>query len=296
MKKPTVRLHVEGLESRLAPSATPLAAPALSFALVGSPAGQHADALAGTLHGQYTGGATGVDAGSHYTLFGAGSLGRLGWVHAAGDLQALGLVVSGHAGGTLTLSNGRGKVTLELEGPAQPGFAPLPEQFRFTVQQATGAYKGLRATGTITLQLRPALAPNTLPGGGGSFTFTGGRGTFTLIIRPDDDPPPWSDQTGIEGVAMVGPIFPVARPGFPDSRPLPGALITVQPAGGGREIAEARADAHGRFLLRLAPGTYLLVPLPPKPGQFLPRGVPQTVTVPADGFAQVVVNYDSGIR
>jgi hypothetical protein len=148
-------------------------------------------------------------------------------------------------------------------------------------------FSRLAAEGTIFLRL------HSLPTGHGS-AFTG-RGTFRLTILPAA-PPPGSIRTGLEGVAMVGPIFPVDRPGVPNSRPLPGALITVQPAGGGKEIAPVRADDHGQFQFRLVPWTYLLAPLPPEPGQFLPRGIPEAVTVPVDEFAQVVANYDSGIR
>jgi hypothetical protein len=102
--------------------------------------------------------------------------------------------------------------------------------------------------------------------------------------------------SALRGVAEAGPIFPHERPGIPNTRPLPGAIITVQPAGGGPEIARSTADQNGRFQIPLAPGTYLIVPLPPQPGAVLPRGIPQTVTVRAGGFTEVVVEYDTGIR
>jgi hypothetical protein len=101
---------------------------------------------------------------------------------------------------------------------------------------------------------------------------------------------------GIQGVAMAGPIAPVVRPGQPNTRPLPGAIITMQPAGGGAEIARATADGNGQFRIPLAPGSYLMVPLPPQPGAFLPRGTPQTVTVPPGVFVNLTVQYDTGIR
>jgi hypothetical protein len=102
--------------------------------------------------------------------------------------------------------------------------------------------------------------------------------------------------SALRGVAQAGPIFPVERPGVPNTRPLPGAIITIQPAGGGPELARATTDQDGRFQIPLAPGTYLIVPLPPQPGAVLPRGIPQTVTVKAGGFTDVVVEYDTGIR
>ncbi|MBV9867002.1 MAG: hypothetical protein JO316_16740 [Abitibacteriaceae bacterium] len=114
-------------------------------------------------------------------------------------------------------------------------------------------------------------------------------------LLPQNMPVP-APTSGIEGVAQVGPISPVEQPGQPDTKPLPDAIITVQPDGGGPEIARQRTDASGHFRIPLPPGTYLIVPLPPKPGQTLPSGTQQTVTVTQDKFLHVVVSYDSGIR
>lgn len=102
--------------------------------------------------------------------------------------------------------------------------------------------------------------------------------------------------SGIAGQALVGPIYPVARPGEPNTRPLAGAVIDVETADGSRLIAEVVADQDGKFRLALAPGRYRLVPKPPQPGSPYPRGTPQTVVVTAGEFTSVTVNYDSGIR
>jgi uncharacterized delta-60 repeat protein len=124
-----------------------------------------------------------------------------------------------------------------------------------------------------------------------------------VVIQPSDGAPAQAAvdalvqaRTGIQGVAMVGPVSPVARPGVPNTRPLPGAVITVKRTQGGPVIARTVADQQGRFQIDLAPGTYLIVPLPPRPGQTLPRGIPQTVKVTDKGVISVVVSYDSGIR
>ena len=90
--------------------------------------------------------------------------------------------------------------------------------------------------------------------------------------------------------------MPVDRPGQTNTQPLPAAIITVQPAGGGPELARQQADAMGQFQIALDPGTYLIVPLPPQPGQPLPRGMPQEVTIGPDQVVDVTVNYDTGIR
>jgi hypothetical protein len=142
---------------------------------------------------------------------------------------------------------------------------------------------------------------NTISG----ITFSG-QGTYHRAGVPEQKAT-WSIVLGgggggiagpsaIRGVAMAGPIFPIERPGIPNTRPLPGAIITIQPAGGGPEITRATADQDGRFQIPIAPGTYLIVPLPPDPNAVLPRGTPQTVVVNAGGFTDVTVQYDTGIR
>jgi len=108
--------------------------------------------------------------------------------------------------------------------------------------------------------------------------------------------PPAAASSGIAGIALVGPITPVERPGVPNARPLPGAIVTVQPENGGDEIARGTADEKGRFKVPLIPGVYRIVPLPPKPGSVLPRGAPQQVRVREGAFTRVTVRYDSGIR
>ena len=71
----------------------------------------------------------------------------------------------------------------------------------------------------------------------------------------------------------LGPIAPVAKPGVPNSKPLAFAVITVYAVGGGPEIARVTANAQGQFLLRLAPGTYRIVPLSPNPAYYFPHGI-----------------------
>jgi hypothetical protein len=170
----------------------------------------------------------------------------------------------------------------------------------------------------ITFPLQASLPVPTLIAfslvspAGASYFFQGklisgitlsGQGTYHQTGSPENKAA-WSivlgggggGASGIQGVAVEGPISPVERPGVPNTRPLPYAIITVQPAGGGAEIARQQADANGQFQIPLNPGSYLIVPLPPQPGAFLPRGTPQAVTVPAGTFVNVTVQYDTGIR
>jgi Prealbumin-like fold domain len=164
------------------------------------------------------------------------------------------------------------------------------------------------------LPLPTLIAFSLVSPGGPSYFFQGktisgitlsGQGTYHQTGFPENSAT-WSivlgggggggGTSGIQGIAVEGPISPVERPGVPNTRPLAGAIITVQPAGGGQEIARQATDANGQFQIALNPGTYLIVPLPPQPGAFLPRGTPQTVTVPAGAFVNVTVQYDTGIR
>jgi hypothetical protein len=107
---------------------------------------------------------------------------------------------------------------------------------------------------------------------------------------------PILQTSGIQGRATEGPISPVQIPGQPNSQTLPNAIITVQPQGGGGELARQTTDAQGNFKIALAPGAYQVVPLPPDPSSPLPRAAPQTVTVPANQFVTITVDYDTGIR
>jgi len=103
-------------------------------------------------------------------------------------------------------------------------------------------------------------------------------------------------QSGIRGQAISGPISPVERLGHPNTRPLPGAVMTVQSESARKEIARQKTDEHGRFLVVLPKGNYLLVPLPPRPGSSRPHASPQAVKVESNKFTEVTVQYDTGIR
>ena len=174
MKKPTVRLCVEEMESRLVPSGAPLHHPAPG--LVAHAATQTTPALSGTVSGTYTIPSEtppdSADEGKEYSLqHGSGTLTGVGAVTATGTLQSLGNIVSGHAGGTVTLTGAKGTITLKLTGPVQKGFDPLPTHFTYTVTRTTGGYgqlKGQHGTADLTL----GAASGTTPG------------SFTLVLHP----------------------------------------------------------------------------------------------------------------
>jgi hypothetical protein len=164
--------RLEQLGERVVPSATMLLGD-LSHLDVASVVHHHhhhteCHCLAGTASGTYFSPRFFPDAGNSYQLTGTGTFGRLGSVAVKGAVNGVGFIQSGHATGTLTLSNAKGSVTLYLVGPEQPGFSRPPEQFSYQVASGTGAYAHLHASGTLHLQL----------------TYTGVNvGTFTLSIR-----------------------------------------------------------------------------------------------------------------
>ncbi len=125
--------------------------------------------LRGTGLGDYTEQLS-PNGGPQFDLAGSASLAALGGVTVAGSVSPVGLVTRGHATGTLTLSNANGSVTIDLEGPVQPAFSPLPRVFHYQVVSGTGDYLGLAAEGTLSLKLTAAR---------GSL-----NGTFALAISP----------------------------------------------------------------------------------------------------------------
>jgi hypothetical protein len=172
MNRPTVRLHVEEMESRFVPSGAPLTHPGLGAALVTHDA-TVALALGGTISGTYTTSHTNPDAGTQYTLNnGSGTLNVVGKVTATGTLQSVGMIASGQAGGTVTLKTAsKDAITLQLTGPHQKGFAHLPTHFTYKVTKATGQFASLMG--------QQGMANLTLGTAAGSTP-----GSFNLVIHP----------------------------------------------------------------------------------------------------------------
>lgn len=109
--------------------------------------------------------------------------------------------------------------------------------------------------------------------------------------------PTTSFPTGINGVAIQeisgGNIFP---PPPPTHSPLAGAIIIVEPAGGGQEIARGIADEKGGFRVQVAPGTYTIVGQVPPGHPFVLAPEQQTVVVTSDQLSQIVVTYPTIIH
>jgi hypothetical protein len=127
---------------------------------------QHYLALVGEIKGTWTRIRTLPDVGQSQSLMGSGRVRPLGEVQAEGTLHAPGFIREGHTTGTLTLTNSRGSITLQLVSrQPQPGFSPPARSYDYTITGGTGAYAGATGSGRATLQESP-------------------DGTFTLMLRP----------------------------------------------------------------------------------------------------------------
>jgi hypothetical protein len=125
-------------------------------------------------NGSYTQGVE-LDAGVQYQLTGLGQFFGLKEVGIAGSLYSVGSIRGGHARGELTFTDAKGSVTIELVGPEQAAFSPLPVTFRYTVKKATGACAHMIGSGTLSLKLSPTTGEG-VPSDG-DFTLT--LDTFT---------------------------------------------------------------------------------------------------------------------
>lgn len=110
--------------------------------------------------------------------------------------------------------------------------------------------------------------------------------------------PSASDMGTLEVEALAGPVCPVETdPPDPDCapRPVPDALVLVQPADG-RDIvvAQGTTGADGRLLLEVPPGDYLVIGAAVEGLMGTPE--PIAVTVEANGTTPVGLGYDTGIR
>ncbi|MBI3618097.1 MAG: hypothetical protein HY210_07785 [Candidatus Omnitrophica bacterium] len=101
---------------------------------------------------------------------------------------------------------------------------------------------------------------------------------------------------GIAGEVVLGPRCPVIGPGMEEKcadKGYPTTLV-VKTKDGEREVARVRSGVDGRFRAALAPGEYIVAPLPG--ARPLPYCKMQFVTVEPGQFAPVTIHCDTGIR
>ena len=116
---------------------------------------------------------------------------------------------------------------------------------------------------------------------------------FTLATTACGD---WSlsisTDTGLVGIVVRSPVEPVCRSGTTCAAPF-GAGFSVRQ--GDRLVLTFRSDASGRFEVRLAPGTYVVVPDPDAP-IISPGSQTKQVVVGTAGLTHVQLEFDTGLR
>jgi hypothetical protein len=143
------RPHLEGLESMTLLSVGGAGPVSALVSTSRHPSTQHH--LAGSASGTWTAQPGIPDVGKTQSLVGNGKVKGLGEVQVQGSLHLTGFIQSGHADGTLVLTNPHGSVTLALTGPTQPGFSGPPRSFTFTIASGTGRYQGWQGSGQVSL-------------------------------------------------------------------------------------------------------------------------------------------------
>ena len=161
-------LQIDILEARAVPSLIPgLTVPPM----IAVPPIELAHPAHGHVTGSYTSGMHGVDAGLQDNFTGTGHIARLGDVTATGMIDGVGDAALGHATGTLTFASPKGSLTIDVTGPAQKMFSPLPQHFHYHVVSGTGVDAHVRGTGTLSLNFLildpPAPVSPGVPASGG---------------------------------------------------------------------------------------------------------------------------------
>ncbi len=113
--------------------------------------------LSGTLHGAYVFNHLNPDTGGTYQFGVEGKMASLGETGDSGRIQTTGFIASGRATGTLTIAAPKGSLKLQLTGPPQGGFAPLPPTMSYTITSGTRSYRGATGSGSIAVTLNSSV-------------------------------------------------------------------------------------------------------------------------------------------
>ena len=100
-------------------------------------------------------------------------------------------------------------------------------------------------------------------------------------------------ETGLRGTVLWGPVEPgPARVGQSDEAPFSATFIVFAAE---LKVAQFKSGKKGNFEVRLPAGDYTIIPDKSTPIP-APQSQKKTVTVPADGFAEVTLRFDTGMR
>jgi hypothetical protein len=99
--------------------------------------------------------------------------------------------------------------------------------------------------------------------------------------------------SGISGVVLLSPTCAV-QPADATPCVTPYAAELVITDENGTVVGKVTSSADGSFKIALPPGNYVILPSPGSGG--MPVAQPIPITVVADDYAPVEIDYDSGIR
>ena len=132
---------------------------------------------------------------------------------------------------------------------------------------------------------------------------TGGRiSSYVLLLvatilsvgPPHANTPVSADETGIKGTVLMGPTRPgPAMVGQSNEAPFRATFHVLDVDN--KAVTSFKSDENGFFTVLLPPGEYTIVPDASAPFPHT-RRQRKTVTVPEDGFADVILRFDTGMR
>ena len=116
---------------------------------------------------------------------------------------------------------------------------------------------------------------------------------FSLVLVMLAAMPINAAETGIRGTVLWGPVKPgPSRFGKSNEAPF---KATFHVFFSDKEVASFKSDKRGSFEVLLVPGEYTIVPDKSTPMP-VPRSQKKSVTVPEDGFAEITLHFDTGMR
>ncbi len=186
------------------------------------------------------------------------------------------------AGGSATPA---GRATAGATGTTIPSATPAPS----VVATASGG-------GSATAVSATALPGRTVtPQPPGTTATPAPTPTLPPVTpTPLATPTPPATGAGVYGLITVGPTCPVERADQPCPPRAYDGTLSFQDASG-HEAARVTAGSDGQYAVKLAAGTYHVVPMTTG-GGMLPHGNPTDVTVTSGQWTRLDVIYDSGIR
>ncbi len=102
---------------------------------------------------------------------------------------------------------------------------------------------------------------------------------------------PSAVRSGLRGVVLIDPAYPVCGVGTPCTKPAGQVWLVFSRRG--KAVARTRTGADGSYRITLAPGTYDVT----SPGHTAGKGLePQRVAVRLGSYRRVAFKLDIGIR